>query len=190
MKRIIGRFRRRAASEAGFTLTELLMAIAVSMVVLGGGVAVMTAGARSGPELADRSTDIQTARVAMEQITRELRQGSSVMSAAADQLSLVTLVNSSTCGGAPTTQARTCIVSYACEAGSCTRTETEPDGGGGGSPEPVIKGLVSDAVFSYTPSAAAPTAVGVSLELEAATGSESITLSDSVTLRNAGAPGS
>ncbi len=162
--------------------------LAVSLVVIGGSVGVVTAGLRSEPRIAERTADIQEARVAVERLTREMRQGSLVTAASANQLSVVTNVNSLPCGGATSDASQPCLVTYACSGGQCTRTEANPDGSGATAPVVVVKGISADPVFTYTPSAASPNYIGVALEFPANAGDDSITLTDGVTMRNASVP--
>ena len=117
---------RAAASADGFTMIELLLVITLSLIVIGGTVGVLIAGMRSEPRIAERTADIQAARVAMERLTREIRQGATVTSATGSTIALITNVNSATCGGAHAAEARPCRVTYACTSGNCTRTESEP----------------------------------------------------------------
>lgn len=181
---LIHRLCSRASSAAGFTLPELLIAGMLGLVVIGSSVGVMAAGLRSEPRIAERTGDVQQAQVMMERITRELRQGATVPVATPSQLALVTFVNSASCGGVPGSAARSCLVTYSCTSGTCTRTEANPDGTGAAMPTTVITGLASDSVFSYSPNAADVRYVGVRLELEARDGDDSITLADGVAIRN------
>ena len=176
--------RTRSSSEAGFTLHELLMAAAASLIVFGGLITVMTVALRSEPRAAERSTEIMQGRAAMEQMTRELRQGATVISGTPYELSLITFVNSATCGGASSETARTCRVIYECEAGVCTRTEQNPDGTGTAAAVEVLRGISEDAVFSYSPTPTTARYVGVRIEFPSQTGDDSITLTDGVALRN------
>ena len=92
--------RRAIATETGgFTLPELLIATVLGLIVIGAAVGAMTVGVNSQPRLNSQAASVQQARTTMERITRELRQGSSVPTATASQLSIVTYVNSATCGG-------------------------------------------------------------------------------------------
>lgn len=169
-------------SERGFTLPELLIATVLSMVVIGGGVSMFTAAITSQPRINSQSAAIQQARVAMENITREVRQGISVPSASASQLSIVTYVDNGTCG----TTTPVCRVTYTCvTAGTCTRTISQPDGTSPGTPVRVISGLSSPNVFTYTaPTSVAPAAVGVTLSFSGQGGGNAVTLNDGATLRN------
>jgi Tfp pilus assembly protein PilW len=162
---------------------ELLMAMVLSLVVIGGAVAVFTTSIRSEPRVSSRGADIQRARTAMERITRELRQGWEVPVASASQIQILTYANSATCGGASSDSAIPCRVTYTCSAGACVRLEQNPDGSGSGSSRTFVSGLSGAEVFSYSPGY-----VGVTLVFPAAEGEDAITLQDGVSLRNPGPP--
>ncbi len=182
-----GRARRTAGDERGFTLPELLVATALSLVIIGAAVSAFTGAIGSQPRVNSQAAAIQQARTTMERITRELRQGSSVPSASPSQLSIVTYVDSATCGGAGSNTAISCRVTYSCSGGTCTRTEAKPDGSAPGPAVQVVTGLSSDNVFTYTPpTATAPAYVAVSLAFPARGGTDAITLNDGAALRNPG----
>jgi type II secretory pathway pseudopilin PulG len=173
------------ADQAGFSLVELLVATMMAMIVLGAAVMVFTSAITSQPDLSRKNTDIQTARTSMERIVRELRLGSSVSVATSSQLRLVTWVNTATCGGsAAATIKKQCVVTYTCAGSACTRTEAPPAGGTTGPAVTVVTGLSSPNVFTYTPSATAPTYITVGLTFPAAHGDDAITLKDAAALRN------
>jgi prepilin-type N-terminal cleavage/methylation domain-containing protein len=175
---------RETLREAdGFTLVELLVATVLALVVIGGAVMAFTASIRSQPRIDSQAHAIEQARTTMERLVRELRQGSSVSSASASQLSVVTYVDS-TCGGTATPAATQCRVTYSCSGGACTRSLAKPDGSSPTTPTQVVSGLSSNSVFSYSPSAAAAAYVGVTLAIPAQTGHNAITLSDGAALRN------
>src|SRR3954447_2252194 len=111
------RTRDVARDDRGFTLPELLMAMLLSLVVIGGAVSAFTSSMHDQPRLQSQAAGIQQARTTMEQITRELRQGSTVPSATSSQLSIVTYVNSATCGGTHASTSIQCRVTYACSNG-------------------------------------------------------------------------
>jgi Tfp pilus assembly protein PilW len=190
LSRINKRLRVRARGEAGMSLPEMLIAATIGLVVVGGAVAAFAVSAKSQPRVSDRAGDIQHARSTIEQLTRELRQGSTVTSASATQLSIVTYVDKATCGGPTAGTAIQCQVDYTCTAGACTRVERNPDGSGGSAPVQVVSGLESANVFTYSPSASAPTFVGVELTFPAEGDDDSISLGDGVALRNYVAPSS
>jgi prepilin-type N-terminal cleavage/methylation domain-containing protein len=181
------RIARRSISDdsSGFTLPELLIAMVLSMVVIGGAVTAFTSTMNSQPRIATQAAGIQQARTTMEQITRELRQGSTVPSATASQLSIVTYVNSATCGGAHASTSIQCRVTYSCSSGACTRTEAKPDGTSPGPAVTVASGLSSNNVFVYTtPTSTAPGYVSVNLAFPPQGANKGITLSDGAALRN------
>lgn len=180
--------RGRPRGDAGFTLPELLIATAATLVLLGGAVTVMVAGVRSEPRVSERSAEIQQARVLTDRITRELRQGATVIEATAGHLQLITYVSSETCGGVTASTARSCMVTYDCAAGTCTRVESDAEGTTSGPPTVETTGLSADPVFTYLPSAASARYVGVTFQFPAAGGDDSITLADGVTLRNPAPP--
>ena len=172
-----GRARTITAEERGFTLPELLMATVLGLLVIGAAVTAFTSAIQSQPRINSQAAAIQQARTTMERITRELRQGSSVPSASASQLSIVTYVHSATCGGAASNSSISCRVTYSCSAGACTRTEAQPDGTSPGPAVQVVSGLSSTNVFSYTPpTSTAPAYVGVTLAFPAKGGTDAINL--------------
>ncbi len=170
-------------SERGFTLIELLVAATMGMVVVGGAVTVFIGAVRSEPRASSKVTAIQQGRVAVDRITRELRQGVDVSIANADEVSLVTYVKQSPCGGAPANESRACQVTYSCAAGECLRTVEEPNASSAGAAVQVVSGLSSNAVFSYSPSLVNPDYVGVRLSFEAQEGGP-VVISDGAALRN------
>jgi prepilin-type N-terminal cleavage/methylation domain-containing protein len=181
------RSRAPVSSAAGFTLPELLIAMVLGLIVIGGAVQVVTASLNNQPRVTSRANQIQQARVTMERMVRELRQGASVPTTpTASQLSIVTYVGSATCGGASGNTAIQCRVTYACSSGNCTRTEAKPDGTSPGPAVQVVSGLSSTNVFAYTPRTSTVGAyVGVTLTFPATGGNDAITLNDGANLRNA-----
>jgi prepilin-type N-terminal cleavage/methylation domain-containing protein len=172
-------------SERGFTLIELLVAMTFGLVVLGGAVTVFLGAVRSEPRTASKVAAIQQGRVAIERITRELRQGQDVPTATPSQLSLVTYVNEDPCGGSPASESKACRVTYTCTAGACSRVVAQPDGSSPGTSAEVVSGLADSDVFSYAPDATEPAYVGVRLAFEAREAANPVTLEDGVAMRNA-----
>ncbi len=172
-------------SEGGFTLIELLVAATMGMVVLGGAVTVFIGAIHSEPRASSKVTAIQQGRVAVERITRELRQGVEVSTATPAQLSLVTYVKQSPCGGAVATKARACRVTYACSAGGCSRTVEEPNGIPAGTTSQIVSGLSSGNVFTYSPDESEPEYVGVALSFATQEGGP-VVIADGAALRNGG----
>jgi type II secretory pathway component PulJ len=185
MGRVRAALRALRSDAAGFTLPELLIATVLALIVIGGAVMAVTASMNSQPRISSQATGIQQARTTMERITRELRQGSTVPSASPSQLSIVTYVNSATCGGSSAAAGIQCRVTYSCASGVCTRREAKPDGSAPGPAVQVVSGLSSNNVFTYTPpTATAPAYVGVTLALPPQGANQGITLTDGAALRN------
>jgi prepilin-type N-terminal cleavage/methylation domain-containing protein len=172
--------------EGGFTLIELLIATALGLVVIGAALTVFLGGIRSEPRAASKAAALEEARVTMDRITRELRQGLEIPAGttpSASKLSIVTYVKAATCGGSAGGASIPCRVTYSCSGKTCTRIVSAPDGSAPGPSVTVVRGLTSPNVFTYTPEVK-PTYVGVSFSL--ATSGEPITLGDGAALRNVG----
>jgi prepilin-type N-terminal cleavage/methylation domain-containing protein len=184
----LGRLGRRAAGDRGFTLTEVLVAMSISMVVIGAGVMMFTAAIHSQPKASDRLAKVRTARTTSEQIVRELRQGWSTPVATSNQLSILTYVHRATCGGAYAATSIPCRVTYTCIAGACSRVEARPDGTSPGTARQVVTGLSNAIVFTYTTGAAGSQWIGITMQFSGENGDDAITVEDGATLRNPGAP--
>lgn len=171
------------SSQEGFTLVELLFAMTILVVVMGGAVALFTATVGRQPALTDRSNQIGLTRTALERAVREIRQGLSVETATGSQVSFRTYVKT-TCADVATTVSNLCRVTYTCAVSTCTRTLANPDGT---SPRPAVtfvRGINNPtSVFTYTGSPA--TYVGIKLVLPTKDGRNSLTLQDGASLRNA-----
>jgi prepilin-type N-terminal cleavage/methylation domain-containing protein len=181
---------RRAGGQEGFTLPELLMATVLGLLVVGVAATVFTAAVRSQPGLTKRGDAISQARFTMERLTRELRQGTTVYTATPTQLSLTTYVDSATCGGAHSSTAIACRVTYTCATTACTRVEAKPDGTSPGGAVTVVSGLSSGNVFTYWPTIGAARYVRALFIFPGQNGDDAITVSDAAALRNPGAPAS
>jgi type II secretory pathway pseudopilin PulG len=194
---VLSVFRRRArssrliASQSGFTLVELLFSSMLGLIVIAAGVTVFTATIRSQPGQTQRGVSIQTARNAMERMTREIRQGSTVYASTSTQLSLLTLVHSASCGGASADTAIQCKVTYSCSSGSCTRVEAPPPPGTGSGPAvTTVSGLSASDVFRYTSACNATSTSGspgyicVTLTFQGPNGNNAITVQDGAAPEN------
>lgn len=177
---------RRASAlrreEGGLTLIELLIAATLGLVVIGAAMTVFIGVIRSEPRTTSKVTAIQEARVTVDRMTRELRQGVDTPITSPSQLAIITYVKAAICGGAAASSSIVCRVTYKCEGGACIRFVSQPNGSAPGPAIRVVGGLASSSVFSYLPGAADPTYVGVSLALE--TGGDPVILGDGVALRN------
>lgn len=188
--------------EEGFTLIEMLVAMTMGVVVMGGVLILLIGAMRSQPKLEHQATNIQTARWVMERMTREIRNGIRVDKATSSSVSFQTYVRHTTCGGTTTlasTAAPTkCEVTYTCSGKTCTRLEAAP-GVYTGTAATLFTGLGNPTgVFCFVPSSnedptkcgeakagSSPTYIGVTLEIPDAEGSGGLTASDGASLRNA-----
>jgi type II secretory pathway pseudopilin PulG len=175
--------------ESGLTLVEMLVAMTLGVVVMGGVLILLIGAMRSQPRLEKQSTNIQTARFVLERLTREIRNGIVVDKATASSVSFQTYVRHTACGGstmsASTAAATKCEVTYTCSGSSCSRTEAIP-GTYTGTAVTIFSGLNNSAsVFSYKPNSTSPTYVEVTLKVPNSSGSGSLTVSDGASMRNA-----
>jgi len=176
--------RRRLAAEDGFTMTEVLLALMLGLMLVGAGAMMFTTAVRSQAGLHVRDQAIRQGRITMERLIREVRQGDSLNTAAGDSwssqsLSFKTFVHSSSC--ADPTKACVRRVTYTCTAGSCTRVEADANTGAQNPPVQVVTDLVPDAdVFEYQ---ADPS---VECAPPEAAANETISIRDEATLRNSG----
>ena len=181
--KIAGALRR---SERGYTLIELLVAATMGMVVLGGAVTIFIGAVRSEPRTSSKVTAITHGRVAVERITRELRQGVDVIAESPSQLGLVTYLPQGSCVIPGAGGVEPCRVSYVCSAGVCMRTVSQPNGSSPGPAVQVVEDLSSNAVFSYVSSEPGSEPY-VSVRLSFTTNeSGPVVVADGASLRNGG----
>jgi Tfp pilus assembly protein PilV len=175
---------RLRREERGLTLVELMIAAAVGLVVVGGALTMFIGAVHSEPRTSSKAAAIQQARVTVDRITRELRQGIETVTTSPSQLALITYVKEATCGGAAATASIPCEVTYTCSAGKCTRLVAPPNGIPPSPAVQVASGLASSNVFSYVypPESSDPSYVGVSLAFDSE--GQPVTLTDGVALRN------
>ena len=159
----------------------------IGLVVLGGAVTVFIGAVRSEPRTSSQVTAVQQGRVAIERITRELRQGLEVLDVptpTAYQLSLVTYVKQLSCGGSPAATSIPCRVTYTCTAGECLRVVAQPDGSPPGASTQVVSGLSTTNVFTYATTETEPSYVGVEFVFATQPGAGPVVVADGVDLRN------
>jgi Tfp pilus assembly protein PilW len=179
-------------SEGGFTLVELLVVCSVGLIVMFAAMKMFTAAAGSQPGSSSRASAVQQARSSMYNLTRELRNGYGVVTAAPAKLVLLTYLQRSTCGGAlVTTSTIQCRVTYKCISASggtysCYRAETAPAVAATVNGKQIAAGLSSPNVFTYAPTPQASDYVAMTLAFPAQEGDDAITLNDGSTLRNSG----
>jgi Tfp pilus assembly protein PilW len=186
------RLRARLADrdrEAGLTLVELLVASAMSVVIVGAACAMLISAVQSQPKLSKKSQEISTARYVLERMTREIRNGIQVFAGATgSEVEFETQVRRAVCGGdtqsSESAAAIPCRVTYSCTTTTCTRTETAPEvPGASGTPVVIASGLASNAVFSYEPSEGKPSYIGITLHIENPEGEGELTVTDGAGLR-------
>ena len=187
MRRLATKLTRRLAGEGGFTLVELLMASVLGLFVVGIATTVFVAAVRSQPGLTARDDHISQARTTVERLVRELRQGRTVYTSTASQLTFLTYVPNSSCGAA---SSGFCRVTYNCavsgSTATCTRTEANPDGSSGTSPYTVATGLGSANVFSYLSGSSGTNFITISFPFPGQNGGAGIKVTDGAALRNSG----
>jgi type II secretory pathway pseudopilin PulG len=182
----------RAGEEAGFTLIEFLVAMTMGVVVMGGVLILLIGAMRSQPRLEKQATNIATARVALERMTREIRNGIRVDNPTTASISFEAYVRHTTCGGTSflgsAAQPIKCEITYKCAGSSCTRTEASP-GVYTGTAKTIFTGLSNaTSVFSWSPSVTAtttPTYIGITLKVPDPSGTGALTVADGASLRNA-----
>lgn len=180
-----------ARHEDGFTLIEMLVAMTLGVVVMGGVLILLIGAMRSQPKLEKQATNIATARFALERMTREIRNGIVVNKYTASSISFQTYVRHTTCGGstmsASSVSATKCEVTYTCSGSSCTRIEAAPSVYTG-TATTIFSGINNaSSVFNWYPKEAEkiPTYIEVTLKIPDPEGSGALTVSDGASLRNA-----
>jgi prepilin-type N-terminal cleavage/methylation domain-containing protein len=177
-----------AGREDGFTLIEMLVAMSMGVVVMGGVLILLIGAMRSQPRLDKQATNVQTARYALERMTKEIRNGIVVDKYTGSSVSFQTYVRHATCGGSTmsssSVSATKCEVTYTCSSTSCTRIEAAPNVYTG-TALTIFSGINNpSSVFSWSPSTS-PTYIGVTLKIPDPEGSGALTVSDGASLRNA-----
>lgn len=171
------------------TLVELLVASAMSVILVGAACAMLISAVRQQPTLSKKAQEVSTARYVLERMTREIRNGIAVYpGATGSKVEFKTRVRRSTCGGDaeedPGTPAIECRVTYSCTTTACSRAETAPEvPGSSGTPTTLVSGLNSSKVFNYEPSVEEPSYVGITLNIENPEGKGELTVTDGAGLR-------
>jgi type II secretory pathway pseudopilin PulG len=188
--------------EDGMTLIELLVAMIMGIIVVGGATAMLISAVRAQPQQQEQAESISTARFELERMTREIRNGTSVTVANPTNVSFVARVRRTACGAGLPTSASTpsiqCQIVYGCTTTSCTRTERAVGSASGGTPTTIVRDIDSSSVFCFVPSANAdptecgpakagtsPTYIGLTLSVPNPRGSGHLTISDGASLRGA-----
>lgn len=199
------RLRRRLRvydGEAGMTLIEILVALIMGLIVVGGATAMLISAVRAQPKQQKQAENVDTARSELERMTREIRNGVSVTSSAPNSVSFVARVRRTTCGGSvPTSEsapAIQCQIVYSCTTTSCSRTERAVGATSGGIVSTIVTGINSSEVFCFVPSSnpdptecgpaqtsKSPTYIGITLRVPNPSGPGLLTVSDGASMRSA-----
>ena len=180
----------RCRDDGGWSLTELLVAAGLLLLVLGAAMPMISGSVQTEPKISRKADQIQKARVLVERMGRDLRPAYLVVAPAGSaSLTFETYLRRSACGGAveasPGAPPIKCRIVYSCSAGTCTRQEQNAGGGGGGIAVKMVSGLLDSNVFSYYPSASAPKFVELKAVMPSSTpGEDAVTLEDGFALRN------
>jgi prepilin-type N-terminal cleavage/methylation domain-containing protein len=184
--------------QRGFTLVELLLAMAMSLVAAGAGLSLLGIVGQRNVENARHSDRVSRAQISLEAMTRELRQASWLQF----QSSLVVdaQVPVRPTGSAPAVDR---LVRYDCRAGtSCTRfegpaTTFPPPGNPAFDSDRIALASLRPGSMVFTPQVVDPvtgavqtayvnpTTIAVTLEIVVDGWERPIRLDDTVTLRNA-----
>jgi len=189
MRRLRSRFAAAGRSrDAGLTLVELLVAAAMSVVLVGAAGSMLISAVKSQPKLSKRAQNISTARWVLERMTREIRNGIVVYEGSGSTVSFLTQVRRTACGAGVEDEAGKpaikCRVTYTCTTTSCSRTETDPEVETGGTATTIVSDLGSSQVFSYEPpNPEEADYVGVTLHIPNPGGSGDLVVSDGAGLR-------
>lgn len=183
------------AGEDGLTVIELLVAAAMSVVIVGAASSLLISAVQDQPGLSRKAQAVSSARTVLERMTREIRNGFYVYSGASgSSVSFKTRLRRSTCGGGAPASASApsieCEVTYECAGATsvtCARTEKTP-GASEGRTERIVGELESAEVFNYSPNAEEPTFIGVTLEIPNPEGPGNLTISDGAQLRTLALP--
>jgi type IV pilus assembly protein PilW len=80
------RCRRTSAAESGFSLIEVVITVTLLAIVLGALLTVFESVQRSAAFVQNRSETLDTMRVVVDQMTKEIRQATSVSSSSTDAM--------------------------------------------------------------------------------------------------------
>lgn len=124
---------RLGAEEGGFTLVEMVVTLLVMSIITAAFLAVFSRALTDSETVQFRRDYLNDMRIAMEQMTKQIRQATAVDTAQADYLGMDTLINGASHH-----------IHYRVDGTTLVR---EIDGG---SATPILQDLASTAVFTYT----------------------------------------
>jgi prepilin-type N-terminal cleavage/methylation domain-containing protein len=175
------------SSEAGFTMIELIVAAAMMVVITAAATSMLISVLNRQPKVTAAADQIGDARIGLERMVNEIRQGSGVVvaSSSASKLVFNTYIHAASCTSNPTQSAAaiSCQVTYECavESGkstyACTRKVSTATAA------KFVTKLASPIAFTYTPTAV-PAYVGVKISLPTTGGGGTTVLEGGAALRN------
>ena len=133
-------WRRLLGGQAGHGLVDLLVAAGVGVVVVGAAFSMYLASTRNEATTASRADVVSQAEAAMERMTRELRQGSSVVVSSANSVTFETYVR-----GLGARRVR-----YTCVVSTCTRAVAPSGTNTFGTAAQFLAGITNSNVFTVT----------------------------------------
>jgi type II secretory pathway pseudopilin PulG len=179
-------YRRRLESERGLTMVELLVAMMMMVLITGATVSLFVSTIKDQSKVTKRADQVGDARLALQKMIVEIRQGEAVTTATAAKMVITTYVHATTsCTGAAsaTAPAIKCAVTYeAAKEGTKSTYELKRTVAGGTAAK-VITGMSSSSIFEYTPTTT-PTYVSAKITLPSSTGNSPTTLESGAALRN------
>ncbi len=201
MRRALRRREGALDGEAGLTLIEMLVAAAMSVVLVGAATSMLISAVRDQPQLSKKAQNVTAARWQLERVVREIRDGVDVTTATPERVSFVARVRRTECGGEvladPEAPAIECQITYTCTTASCARVEADKEVFAGAATT-AITGIDDAEVFCFVPSAnedqtecgpaqegTKPTYIGVNLKVPNPSGTGMLTISDGASLRGA-----
>jgi type II secretory pathway component PulJ len=165
-------FRRISAREEGFTLLELVVVTTLLMIVMTAILTGFEVVQKASVRESSRSEETDTVRLAMEQMTKDIRQASDVRAgSSASFLDIDTYLNGIAMH-----------VSYTASGTTLKRTAN-------GVTLTLLSRLSTTSLFSYDPSVITPSVVTVTLEASPEyfkTDATLVTLTSEIKLRNGG----
>ena len=172
--------RRHLLDEAGHTLTELITALAILTVVLGGLATMFQAGVRAEVKASREVQAQQNARLALDRLRQELHCASAISASSGVPVDAVAVTLPPVCRGADTT------VTYATSSVATGRWKLTRTGDSTGA-STVADHLTASTPFTYTAPASGTLgllAVDIPVNLNPADTSTEWRLQDDIVLRN------
>lgn len=134
--------------EDGFTVLELTATVAIFTIVLASLLGVFMSVQRSQAYVTDRSESMDALRLAMNRLSKEVRQATAVTTTTATSFAMRTYI-----AGSPED------ITWSVSGGTLTRSDAW------GSSIPVLRNVTNADIFTYTPATGRPIIVKVRLEM-------------------------